>query len=314
MISRLDIILFELIQVAIGNRSSLSVVPSCADEWASLRLKFKKQALLGIGYVGVTKLPAGQTPPIQVLAQWVHNAEKIRKKNERITGECVSLCEQLAHDGLWCCVLKGQSNLVNYQTSGWVFEDKKACGEKAAGEKAAGEKNKNQKNPLKESDTSCTSANSDSPIVSELPSDSQNHQTVLCQNSDSSKVDKPAPCASHPSDSPSVSRLAKASSSQKTDSLPSLADYRTPGDIDVWCAPFDKIEIAEGGKDRAEYVEYRGERAVIEYALMQARLASLPASMVFTPPSVPPLSGDRNPNRERASFGVDPYPLFRGRD
>jgi len=167
-LNKLDNILFELIQVAIGTRRELTQSLS-ADEWAQLRLEFKKQALLGIGYVGVTKLPAGQTPPIQVLAQWVHNAEKIRKKNERITGECVSLCEQLAHDGLWACILKGQGNLINYPEG--------------------------------------------------------------------------------------------------------LRDYRTPGDIDVWCAPIDKIEIAEGNDSGARYVSYRGERAVIEYALMQARLA-----------------------------------------
>ena len=126
MRDKLQKYLFELIQVAVGTRSSLSSPSTCsgqaplsADEWASLRLEFKKQGMLGIGYCGITRLPQEQSPPIQILAQWVHNAEKIRKKNERLSAECASICETLEHDGIRCCVLKGQSNLVNYRPSGW---------------------------------------------------------------------------------------------------------------------------------------------------------------------------------------------------
>lgn len=114
-------LLFQLIQVAIGNRCELTSIRQgsgqahlSADEWASLRLEFKKQGMLGIGYVGITKLPKEQCPPIQILAQWVHNAEKIRKKNEKMNEECRKVCALLDHDGFYSCVLKGQSNLVNY--------------------------------------------------------------------------------------------------------------------------------------------------------------------------------------------------------
>ena len=173
-------ILFQLIQVAIGNRRELTrsfrqgsgQAHLSADEWANLRLEFKKQGMLGIGYVGITKLPQPQCPPIQILAQWVHNAEKIRKKNQKMNEECRKVCALLDHDGFYSCVLKGQSNLPNY------------------------------------------------------PAD--------------------------------------------------LREYRTAGDIDVLCWPKGEIQIAEQKGSGVEYVGYKGNRAVIEYVLMQHR-ASLPA-------------------------------------
>ena len=56
---------------------------------------------------------------------------------------------------------------------------------------------------------------------------------------------------------------------------------RTPGDIDVWATPIDDdlfikdkgIAIAvQTGKEKVEYIEYHGHKAVIEYVKMQHRL------------------------------------------
>lgn len=94
--------------------------------------------------------------------------------------ECVAVTKQLVHDGLACCVLKGQGNLVN-----------------------------------------------------------------------------------HPED---------------------LRDARNPGDIDVWCWPQDPcgMEIAVSDLDGkgAHYEHYSGARGVIEYALMQPRVAGNPVPEV----------------------------------
>jgi len=205
-LNRLDNILFELIQVAIGNRVSLSQQLS-AEEWGELRLLFKKQALLGIGYVGITRLPQEQCPPIQILAQWVHNAEKIRKKNQKVTEACVGVCQLLEHDGFNTCILKGQSNLVNYR--------------------------------------------------------------------------------------PSISPFHSTDSGQVKGDFPNLADYRTPGDVDVLCWPKGEIEIAEGDDKSAHYVKYTGRRAVIEYVLLQHRLKTLSDS---------PLKGESSDGKKSSPF------------
>ena len=51
-----------------------------------------------------------------------------------------------------------------------------------------------------------------------------------------------------------------------------LQEYRTAGDIDVWCDPYDSIAIAVGSDKGAEYVEYYGINAIVEYTLMRANI------------------------------------------
>ena len=104
---------FELLQVAIGNRQALTSCPT-DDEWASLYSECEKHALLGITFCGVERLPKEQFPPFDVLAEWVHDAQVAKERNEKLNAECEALAKQLENDGLWSCILKGQSNLVNY--------------------------------------------------------------------------------------------------------------------------------------------------------------------------------------------------------
>ena len=104
---------FELLQIAIGNRKELTR-PLTDDEWASMYGICEKQALLGIAFAGVERLPKEQYPPFDVLAEWVHDAQVTKERNEKMNAECETLAGQLENDGLWSCILKGQSNLVNY--------------------------------------------------------------------------------------------------------------------------------------------------------------------------------------------------------
>lgn len=104
---------FELLQIAIGNRKELTR-PLTDEEWASMYGICEKQALLGIAFAGVERLPKEQYPPFDVLAEWVHDAQVTKERNEKMNAECETLAGQLENDGLWSCILKGQSNLVNY--------------------------------------------------------------------------------------------------------------------------------------------------------------------------------------------------------
>lgn len=110
---------FELLQVAIGSRESLSVTPS-ADEWKELFALSKKQALVGITFAGVTRLNvacdygASLGIPEMVYLKWLGLMAKTQQRNKELSIACASLCKDLAHDGLYACILKGQSNLVNY--------------------------------------------------------------------------------------------------------------------------------------------------------------------------------------------------------
>ena len=104
---------FELLQIAIGNRKELTRQLT-DDEWGALYGICEKHALLGIAFAGVERLPKEQIPPFDVLAEWLHDAQVAKERNVKLNAECDALAKQLEHDGLWSCILKGQSNLVNY--------------------------------------------------------------------------------------------------------------------------------------------------------------------------------------------------------
>ena len=104
---------FELLQIAIGNRKELTRQLT-DDEWASVYGICEKQALLGIAFAGVEKLPKEQYPPFDVLAEWVHDAQVAKDRNKLLNRKCKEVCEIFDRDGFYSCILKGQSNLANY--------------------------------------------------------------------------------------------------------------------------------------------------------------------------------------------------------
>ena len=104
---------FELLQVAIGNRQALTSRPT-DEEWELLYSECEKHALLGIAFCGVERLPKEQFPPFDVAAEWVHDAQVAKENNIKLNELCRKVDEKFRSDGFECCILKGQSNLVNY--------------------------------------------------------------------------------------------------------------------------------------------------------------------------------------------------------
>ena len=104
---------FELLQVAIGNRPSLSIIPD-EEQWKELFALAKKQALVGICYAGILKLPKEQMPSQMFLLKWVGLATKIKEKNTYLNERCKEVCIHFIHEGFYSCILKGQGNLCNY--------------------------------------------------------------------------------------------------------------------------------------------------------------------------------------------------------
>lgn len=118
----MDNLFFELIQVAIGTRDKLSRVP-IANEWRKLFETSKKQELTAVAFRGVTRLKSnsGSDGDFESMGideitylKWLGLTAKIAQRNKVASRACVSLCKQYAHDGLNCCVLKGQGNLEYY--------------------------------------------------------------------------------------------------------------------------------------------------------------------------------------------------------
>ena len=108
---------FEFIQVAMGLRERLSAVPS-VHEWQVLFEFCKWQSLLGIGFAAVEKLhKVGVECPSAIRLKWYGYALQIERMNEKLNMQCGEITKRYEHDGLQCCILKGQGNLLNYPES-----------------------------------------------------------------------------------------------------------------------------------------------------------------------------------------------------
>ena len=105
---------FEFLQVAIGNRETLSRELSDND-WQDIFLLLKKHALLGLGFTAVERLHVkGIVCPAKLRMQWYALVVQIEKRNVQLNAICKKVTEQYEHDGLSTCILKGQGNLLNY--------------------------------------------------------------------------------------------------------------------------------------------------------------------------------------------------------
>ena len=112
-----DCLFFEFIQVAVGNRKFLSGAISDAD-WHRLFEFCKKQALIGIGYAAVERLhEVGVECPSAIRLKWYGYALQIERMNEKLNKQCGEITKRYEHDGLQCCILKGQGNCLNYPES-----------------------------------------------------------------------------------------------------------------------------------------------------------------------------------------------------
>lgn len=99
----------ELLQIAIGNRKSLSYTPT-KEQWTALFALSKKHALLAFVFAGVSKLNpssdfgASLGMDEMTYLKWLGFTAKVEQRNKKQNEACVSLCKELAHDGLACCI------------------------------------------------------------------------------------------------------------------------------------------------------------------------------------------------------------------
>ena len=103
----------ELLQVYLGVRDSLSVIPS-NEEWKEVYSYALKHTLLGVAFSGIEKLHPAQRPPKILLSKWISQVIQIEKANIRLNikvRELVELCDKHA---LKSCLLKGQGVATLY--------------------------------------------------------------------------------------------------------------------------------------------------------------------------------------------------------
>lgn len=103
----------ELLQVALGSRSSLTKVPT-APEWELLLAESQKQAIVGVMAMGLERLPIEQRPPIIIMLKWIGLAEMVKSRNQEMNDRCRAIEKMFTEAGFDYCILKGQGNALLY--------------------------------------------------------------------------------------------------------------------------------------------------------------------------------------------------------
>ncbi len=105
--------IFDFLQFCIGSVADIPASVKDAD-WKVLYAIAKKQALLGVLFYGIRRLPKELAPEQKLLMQWMVMAEQIRKQNIRLFQDSVKVCKNFENKGFANCILKGQGNALLY--------------------------------------------------------------------------------------------------------------------------------------------------------------------------------------------------------
>lgn len=108
-------ILFELIQVALGKRERLSRTPS-EEDWRRLYQMAEEQAVTSFVFPALEILNRnGQKPPMELLYEWIGLSEQVRAQNELMNKEAARLTALFENEGHRTAILKGQANARLYK-------------------------------------------------------------------------------------------------------------------------------------------------------------------------------------------------------
>lgn len=107
---KVDKLFFELLQIALGNRERLSVVPS-AEEWTEMYAESERQTVTGILLHGIERLKSLNDDlnlNQRFLLQWIVVGQMIEQRNHILDERCLELLKRLSDYGLQGTTLKGQ--------------------------------------------------------------------------------------------------------------------------------------------------------------------------------------------------------------
>lgn len=104
---------FTLIQIAVGRQERFDEAPT-PEAWQKMFAEAGRQAIAGVLFSAVERLPQEQRPPREVLLRWYAMKEKIVKRNMRVTRCTLGIMRRLERDGMRPCLLKGQGMAMLY--------------------------------------------------------------------------------------------------------------------------------------------------------------------------------------------------------
>lgn len=104
---------FTLLRYAMGISDRLPETLSEA-EWKEIHRVSGQQALTGVMYAAIKRMPEALRPPRPLLLQWYGEAERVAKANALVSEEARRFSRLFAGKGYRTCILKGQGNARLY--------------------------------------------------------------------------------------------------------------------------------------------------------------------------------------------------------
>lgn len=109
-------IFFDFLRFCIQVDAADSEVPASLKgaDWRVLYAIAKKQALIGVLFHGIQRLPKEVAPDEDLLMLWMGMAQKIKNQNIRLFKDSAKACQKFQVAGFRNCILKGQGNALLY--------------------------------------------------------------------------------------------------------------------------------------------------------------------------------------------------------
>ena len=106
-------IFFDFLRFCIESTSEIPASVKDAD-WKVMYGIAKKQALIGVLFHGIRKLPKEMAPDGDLLMTWMGMAQRIKQLNIRLFMASAKVCKNFKDAGFRNCILKGQGNALLY--------------------------------------------------------------------------------------------------------------------------------------------------------------------------------------------------------
>ena len=97
-----------------GGKDFLSGEALADFDWDSFYRFAKKQALVGVVFDGIQKLPKEVAPSQDLLMTWFGQCYRIKVRNAIMNEATAKIYERIKAEGFRCCILKGQGNALMY--------------------------------------------------------------------------------------------------------------------------------------------------------------------------------------------------------
>ncbi|MCI5580746.1 MAG: nucleotidyltransferase family protein [Phocaeicola plebeius] len=108
---------FGLLRVGLGIDPTFTATPD-ESTWRWIYRESHRQALIGVLFCGIERLPATQRPPKDLLLKWAAEAQVLKVLNHLMDSEAARLTNIFDSRGMRSTVLKGQGNARMYPTEG----------------------------------------------------------------------------------------------------------------------------------------------------------------------------------------------------